>query len=69
MLILPRTIYSLFQQNAYGVAHSFPDCLAYVCLYGQLMRAVTQSHEGASKWMTINFASYLDQPTSAKKFN
>ena len=33
------------------------------------MSAVTESHKRASKWMTINLASDLNQTTGSKKLN
>jgi hypothetical protein len=62
-------MYPLFQQDGHGVAHISPDHLAYVCPYGQLMRAIAHCHKGAAKWMTINFTPDLYKATSSKKLD
>jgi hypothetical protein len=59
----------LFQKYGHGVAHFFVDCLAYVCPYRQLMRAIAHGHKRASKWMTVDSAPDFYQATSSKKLD
>src|SRR5713101_5194257 len=59
-------LYTFFQQYFHSFAHFVPDCLPYVCLHRQLMCAVTERHERASKWMTINYAFDLTRPRAPK---
>jgi hypothetical protein len=65
---------SFFQQNLHGLACFFADRFLHLGLHRQLMPAVAQSHEGTSKDVAINLASYFHQtacrrisPTAAKR--
>ena len=67
---LVRACYrSVFQEYVHRVARLFPDCSAYVRLYGQHVRAVAHSHKRALKWMTVNCASDLNETMSSKKLD
>ena len=67
LFLLGLVIDPFFQEYVHRVARLFPDCSAYVRLYGQHVRAVAHSHKRALKWMTVNCASDLNETMSSKK--
>jgi hypothetical protein len=65
--ILPVDSESFLQVNEYGLAFFLADFLSNVRLYGQLVSAVSQSHERTLERMTVDRAADSHETSRPKE--
>ena len=58
---------SFLQVNDDSIAFLLADSFSEIRFHGQLMSAVSQSHERAAEWMAVDGAANLDQTSSAEE--